>query len=281
MSTYQMAEAVEYANEARALPGFSVAELKGAFRCGQLAPYLQPLVDVERAGLIGAECLLRWDHPRRGLLPAARFLRLVEEANLLGTVDLSTARKLASELPHLDQAGRGPHTVWLNASVAEFFCDSFLEALVSIIERAGLKQGRIGLEIRQAVLAVDDIAAKRRLVLLHRLGVPVAIDHFGSRFSFARRLSGVPFDVVKLDPALVRRLEGSRVAERAVRELTDLAHSSSAVVIAEGVERQGQLEAVRQLGCDGAQGYLVGDPVPLSAMLERAEPSPPPCTWWG
>jgi EAL domain-containing protein (putative c-di-GMP-specific phosphodiesterase class I) len=261
--------------------GSPVDEVRVAARCGQFRPYVQPVVDMQRDHrVVGAESLLRWHHPQRGVLAAGQFLHLVEEAELLADVDLATAEHLAADMSRLDRTGQSIERVWLNVSVSELFSDRFLETVASVVERAGLGGKRIGLEVPEVVFSIDETPVKRRLSVVRRLGVAVAIDHFGRALQL-RHLGAEPFDVVKIDRSLIQRADQDRVPRQVASAVVELGHASGAEVVAEGVERKSQVDVLQDLGVDGAQGYLFGRAVPISELLGPEEPGPPPCIWLG
>jgi len=257
-------------------------DIRAAARAGQFRPYAQPIVGLQGPApqLVAAESLLRWQHPQRGLLAAGEFLHLVEAAELLPEVDLATAGHLAAEVSVLDRAGRRVGRLWLNITVSELFDDAFVAGVASVAERAGLGAGRIGVEVPEVVLSINEAPLRHRLEDLRERGVAVAIDHCGSALRLLR-LDVVPFDVVKLDRLLVDRVHREPLARRVVSALVELGHHEGAAVIAEGVEHQDQLQALGELGCDGAQGYLLGGPQPLTTLAGRENLALPTCTFWG
>jgi EAL domain-containing protein (putative c-di-GMP-specific phosphodiesterase class I) len=258
-----------------------VDEVRAAAQGGQFRPYVQPLIDMRRGErVVAAESLLRWHHPQRGVLAAGQFLHLVEEAEILADVDLATAESLAADMSRLDKVGRGLERLWLNVSVSELFSDRFLETLASVAERTGLGGGRMGLDVPEVVFSINEAQVKRQLAMARRLGVAVAIDHFGLGLSL-RHLWREPFDTIKVDRSLIERIDQASLPQRVVAAVVELGHSAGAVVVAEGVERPSQVGALRDLGCDCAQGYFFGRPVPIAELLGVNEPEIPACTWWG
>ena len=247
----------------------------------QLRPYAQPVVDLTSGGrLLGAESLLRWQHPSRGVLPAEEFIHLVERAELLAEVDLATAERLATELALHDSVGDYLERIWLNVSVSEIFSDRFLESVASISQRTGLGRGRLGLDVPELVFAIDESPLKRRLASLRSTGVAVAIDHFGTELRLGH-LGSFGFDAIKLDRSLVERVGNDNAARRMVSAAVEFGHASGATVIAERVERPTQMEVLQQLGCDGGQGYLLGAPVPLHELLGNADREQVVSRWFG
>jgi EAL domain-containing protein (putative c-di-GMP-specific phosphodiesterase class I) len=256
-------------------------EIRAAARYGQLLPYVQPVLDAqETSRVVGAESLLRWVHPRRGILVAAEFMEIVERAGLLAEVDLASVARLAQDLSHLGRAGRSVERVWLNVSLSEVLADQFLSSVAAVAEQAGLGGNRIGVQIHQAALSADRSGIERRMLLARELGVGVAVDRFGLDLGIPQHLGGLPFDAIKLDRSLVARI-GMVEARRAISAAIGTAHTSGAAVVAEGVETESQVIVLRELGCDSVQGFLFGDAVPIGELLRTGEPSCPPSTWLG
>ena len=273
---------VEVPSEGPDALGPGVGEVRAAARSGQLRPYFQAVVDMkDNPSVLGAESLLRWHHPRWGVLAAAQFLHLVEQAGLLVEVDLASVEQLATDLSRLGDAGRCLDRVWLNVSRGELFADSFLKAVASAAQRVGVRGSRVGVEIPEGVLSADSTAVSQRLARVRALGVGVTIDHFGLGLGMSADLGGVPFDAVKLDRSLIERIDHSDATRRAVAAAVSMAHASGAAVIAEGVERHSQFYTLREIGCDGAQGYLFGKAVPIGDLLGHQDSAPPASLWWG
>jgi EAL domain-containing protein (putative c-di-GMP-specific phosphodiesterase class I) len=204
---------------------------------------------------------------------------LVDQAELLAEVDLATTERLALELSRLDRLSRRVERVWLNISAGELFVENFVETVAAMAQRSGLV-GRFGIDVPDFVFSVGETPASRRLALARRLGIAVAIDNFGRELRL-RQLDTDVFDTIKVDRSLVGRVDEGSVPRSVVAAVVELGHRSGATVVAEGVERLSQLEALRDLGCDGAQGYLFGRPVQAMELLGANEPELPPCTWWG
>jgi len=258
-------------------PGASALDrVRLAITRGELRPYVQPVIDL-RPGqcLLGAESLLRWQHPARGLLEAREFLHLVEEAELLAEVDLAAAQRLASDLSRLDRAGRRVERVWQNVSVGELLSDNFLETLAAVGGQAGLG-GRIGLDVPAVVFSIDETSIRRQLALARRLGLALASDNFG-REEWSAHFGMHVFETIKMDRWLVGHVDEGVASRCVLAAVIAFGHESGATVVAEGVERHSQLEALRDLGCDGAQGYLFGRPVQVMELLGFSALELPTC----
>jgi EAL domain-containing protein (putative c-di-GMP-specific phosphodiesterase class I) len=285
MSSYQsqdrsQAGPVGTASQAQEIPGPALEQdVRAAIRSGQLRAYVQPLVDMhEPQRVVAAESLLRWQHPRYGVLAASQFLHMVERAGLLAEVDLATVAQVTADLSALGEAGRQLGRIWVNISREELFADQFLSAVVEAAERAGLTAGRVGMEIGELVMHADLERLNQQLARVRRLGVAIAVDHVGLDPSLPFELSQVPLDAVILDRSLIEQIDQTGMVRRTVAAIVALAHVAGAAVVAKGVERLTQMSALQEVGCDRAQGYLLGRPVPIGELLGQQELT---AIWWG
>ena len=257
-------------------------EVVSAALRGQMRSYVQPVIDLcETSRVVGGESLLRWHHPSRGVLVAADFLHLLDDAKMLVDIDLAAWEQMASDLGRLDPFGHRLARLWLNVSAAELGTARYLDQVLTAAGQAGIHGSRIGIEIPEAVVTADEGAVTERLTAFRQRGVAVAIDHFGLHPSLLHRLGGFPADSVKLDRTLTGRIDGNATTRMFVATVIDLAHAAGLTVVAEGVERTRQVALLRELGCDCAQGYLFGQAVPLDELPTLTDAEPPPCIWWG
>ncbi|MCU1488203.1 MAG: hypothetical protein JWN67_4949, partial [Actinomycetia bacterium] len=239
-------------------------ELRDAVDGGQLRLHYQPAFDLRTGELAGAEALLRWQHPTRGLLTAGAFVELAEDTGLVGALgdwvvpEACGAHSLWSgELDDL--------LVWVNVSVRQLVRPGFAAHLLGLIRAAGGRPERIGVEVTESALAEDHSVPLRELRLLSDAGIQIAVDDFGTGYSSIARLRRYPVDVLKLDRAFMADVD-SRAGRSVVAAVVDLAHACDAVALAEGVETAEQLEIVRSLGCDRASGYYLARPVPADEL---------------
>ena len=249
------------------------ADLRLALPRGELTLYFQPLLRIDGA-LFGFEALLRWQHPRLGLVAPAEFIPLAEECGLIAEIDrwvLHTACREASRWP-------GPYHVAVNLSPAQLENRDLTGMVVAALAASGLAAARLELEITEAVLLRD---SQRTLDLLHQLrgmGVQVALDDFGTGYSSLGYLRSFPLDKLKIDRSFIHDLGRSGTAAPILRAITAMAEALGLVTIAEGVETEAQLALLRDFGVTQVQGYLFGQPRPAAevpAMIAAlARPAP-------
>ncbi|MGH9002042.1 MAG: putative bifunctional diguanylate cyclase/phosphodiesterase, partial [Acidimicrobiia bacterium] len=250
-------------------------ELRGALERGELELHYQPVVDIVSGDIVGAEALLRWDHPERGFVPPGEFIPMAEETGLileLGAWVLDEAcrqtRRWLDTHPHL-----GAFVTSINLSPRQFRQPDLADQVAAALTRAGLDPHHLCVEVTEGVMVDNVDAAILALHRLRRLGVSVSIDDFGTGYSSLSYLKSFPIDYVKIDRSFIRGLGHERVDSEIVTSVIRLAGAIGLRTVAEGVETDDQLERLRALGCSLAQGYLIARPAPaahLDAALAEA-----------
>jgi diguanylate cyclase (GGDEF)-like protein/PAS domain S-box-containing protein len=241
------------------------AGLRRALARGELRLHYQPKVDLRSGRIVGAEALLRWEHPERGLLGPADFMEVAEESGLIvpiGTWVLAESCRAAARLGSTRRRGVGL-TMAANLSARQL-ADPDLPGIVrAALAGAGLDPASLCLEMTESLLIADTEATHRVLREFQTLGVRMHIDDFGTGYSSLAYLQRFPLDALKVDRSFVSGLGGTDPDSAAIAEaVIALAHSLRLAAVAEGVETPDQLAALRQLGCEQAQGYLFSKPVP-------------------
>jgi diguanylate cyclase (GGDEF)-like protein len=251
-------------------------ELRASVEQGRVFPYYQPIIDLQTRRMVGVEALARWDHPERGIVGPRQFIPLAEET---GVIDLLGRRIL--ERACRDAAGWHPHdggpplTVSVNISPLELAQPSIVEDVLEVVRASGLEPGRLGLEITESVVLVDDRRPLERLEALRAGGVRVILDDFGTGYSSLAYLRRIPLDVLKLDRSFVKGIGDDPDAIAIVGAVTRMAETLSLEVIAEGVQTVSELRALEGLGCGLVQGYVFARPM-NPAKLARVLEGPPP-----
>lgn len=230
--------------------------------------YLQPQTDAD-GQVEGAEALVRWQHPKRGLLAPGAFIEIAERSGLIEQLDLAILHQ-GCEL--LAQWSRQPQTMTLslavNISARLLYRDDFVCQVRDILQQSGASALQLKLEITESLLLTDVDKAVSRMQMLREMGVKFAIDDFGTGYSSMAYLQRLPLDQLKIDQSFVRGLPGDRGDVAIVRSILSLAEGLELDVIAEGVEQSEQLEILRLHGCRHFQGYLFGKPMTTDAFLE-------------
>jgi len=235
---------------------------------GEFRVYYQPTVSLGTGEVVGFEALVRWQHPRRGLLCPADFIRLAEETGLIvpiGTMVLEEACRQAEQWQDR-WPDRPPPWISVNLSARQFVHPELLPTVAASVNRLGGEPGRLSLEITESVLMEDAESTNVALRQLKALGVGLSIDDFGTGYSSLTYLKRFPVDVLKVDRAFVHGLGAEPEDTAIVASVINLAHTMGLTCVAEGVETPRQLAELRRLGCDVGQGYLFGAPAPSATI---------------
>jgi diguanylate cyclase (GGDEF)-like protein/PAS domain S-box-containing protein len=247
------------------------SQLRHALEGDQFTLHYQPLVSAADDQWIGAEALIRWDDPERGLVLPGDFLPLVEETGLilpLGRWVLEQACAQAAVWQSDVCRGR-PYRVSVNVSGRQLLEDDIPALVAEALASSGLDPARLAVEITETVLLGDTSTAVETLDRLNALGVRVFLDDFGTGYSSLSYLKRLPLDAVKLDRAFVHGLDESGVDQQIVGAVVQMARALGMTVVAEGVETEGQRDRLRELGCHVLQGYHFARPMPAEAMTAR------------
>lgn len=237
-------------------------DLRQAVANDEFVLYFQPLVHLHDRALRGFEALVRWNHPRRGLVSPAEFLPVAEETGLilaLGRWVLREACFRAAAWPH--DLHTGHPTVSVNLAARQIDHPALLDEVRAALADSGLAPHRLMLEITESEVMRNPEVARERLQMLRALGIRVAIDDFGTGYSSLSHLQYFPVDELKIDRSFVSRLGKGDRELSFVRTIVALAHSLDVEVVAEGVEQASESEMLASLGCHTGQGYLYGRPL--------------------
>jgi diguanylate cyclase (GGDEF)-like protein len=247
-------------------------DLGQAIADGGFEIHYQPLLSLADSRVTGCEALLRWRHPRRGMISPAEFIPVAEETGMidaLGEWVLRTSCAEAATWP--DQI-----KVAVNVSPVQFRSQAFPLKVAVALAAAGLPAHRLELEITEAVLIRDDEAALAMLHQLRKLGVGIALDDFGTGYSSLSYLQRFPFDKIKIDRCFIKDVAESEGSTCIVQAVVNIAAARRMTTTAEGVETEQQLDILRKLGCTEMQGYLFSPAVPAAdisrLLLSRRDP---------
>ena len=212
--------------------------------------------------ICGAEALMRWQHPKHGMVSPAEFIPLAEETEAIvamGEWALRTACRDAAE-------GNIPGTVAVNLSPVQFCREDLAETIHAILLETGLSPRRLEVEVTESTLMSDQARGLHILRKLKAMGISVAMDDFGTGYSSLATLHAFPFDKIKLDQSFVKRLPTDAAAAAIVRTVLALGVSLGMPVLAEGIETEAQWQFLAREGCGKGQGYLFARPVPLAKL---------------
>ena len=252
------------------------SELQQAVHDGQLVLHYQPILSLEDERPLGAEVLVRWQHPTRGLVPPDEFIPLAESTGLVVPLGEWVLRQACEQMARWNEL-RPEHPLYLSVNVSPRQLRSGIAATVAdALEQSGLDPRQLVLEVTETAF-VDDDADVDPLHELRALGVRIAVDDFGTGYSSLNYLRRLPVDVVKIDRSFVRELTHGSDDEALVDAIVGLCRALGMVVIAEGVETAGEASVLRGLGVPAAQGFLFARPAAardLHGLLGERTPEP-------
>jgi diguanylate cyclase (GGDEF)-like protein/PAS domain S-box-containing protein len=256
-------------------------ELESALRLAlardELTLHYQTRWDVRTGALLGMEALVRWQHPVRGLVSPDEFIPLAEERGLIVPLGRWVIRAACRQVQQWRNEGLAPPPVAVNLSARQFADVSLVGDIAEAMARHGVTAAELEVELTESVLMADPERASEVLQQISCMGLRIAIDDFGTGYSSLSYLQRFPASTVKIDRSFIRKLPGSSADRAITTAVISMAHSLGLSVVAEGVETEAQLAQLRELGCDEAQGFLLGRPVPAAALaptLPRAGVQP-------
>ncbi len=250
-------------------------ELRRAIAEGTLALHYQPVVNLRSGALHGVEALVRWDHPTRGPLLPSDVIPVAEETGLIVPLGAWVLERACEQLVTWHRELGVTLTMAVNLSGVELRRPGFTEQVAHVLRRTGVPPGSLVLEITETVLMRDAPESLTVLAELKALGVLISVDDFGTGYSSLSYLKRFPVDTLKIDRSFVAGLGEDPEDLAIVRAVAALAASLGMSTVAEGVENDRQLGVLRELGCDAAQGFLLGRPceeAELTALLRRGRP---------
>ena len=232
-------------------------DLRQAIDRGEFELYYQPLFDLEQNRICSFEALLRWNHPKRGLISPAEFVPVAEEAGLIVPIGAWVIREACSRAMTWPEHIR----IAVNVSPVQFHRGGLQETILQALANSGLAPGRLEVEITESIFLEGGEATLRLLHSLRKLGIRVALDDFGTGYSSLSYLQSFPFDKLKIDRSFIQNLLTRDGASAIVRAITELAQALGIETTAEGVEETAQLMELRSHGCSSVQGFLFAEPM--------------------
>lgn len=245
-------------------------ELRRAVDNNELCLHYQPIVCLKSGRLVGCEALLRWNHPKRGMVPPSVFIPLAEATGLMIPLGLQVCRDAARQLQAWRQAFASTHpNLWVsvNLSVTQLYASNLPDEIDKIIRDVGIDHAALRLEITEGTAIRRGDVPQTTLRELKARNLTLLMDDFGTGYSSLGRLHELPIGCIKIDRSFISELKpDNRQAHATVQAIVMLAHNFGFTVVAEGIEDQNQLEQIRSLNCDFGQGYLFSRAVPASEI---------------
>jgi diguanylate cyclase (GGDEF)-like protein/PAS domain S-box-containing protein len=241
-------------------------DLRAALQREELTLHYQPKVSLVSGQMIGAEALVRWNHPQHGMLSPARFIPIAEETGLIVPMGEWVLRQACEQARRWREAGLDFKVLSVNLSVRQFRAPDLVQQVARLLELTGLPPAALDLELTESLVTdnAEEFIAKLRA--LKALGVQLSVDDFGTGYSSLSYLKQFPVDRLKLDQSFVRHIVTDKGDAAIAQAVIRLGQILELAVTAEGVETEEQLAFLRRYGCDEAQGYLFSPPLPAPAF---------------
>lgn len=253
-------------------------DLRGAVERGEFRLHYQPIIDLANGEIIAFEALVRWQHPQHGLMPPLDFIPIAEDTGLIVPIGRWVLDEACRQVSvwNRERQGLQPLELGVNLSRRQFHDPGLSAHVEAAIHASGLAPSLLNLEITESVMIEDECVATETLTGLKALGVQLVIDDFGTGYSSLGMLRSFPVDVLKIDRGFVKRLETNADDRVIISGIIGLAHALHLVVVAEGTETPEQLEQLKALGCDFAQGFYLGKPLPAGELSAEVAASSVP-----
>ncbi len=246
------------------------AELRNAIDYGQLVLHYQPVIDLKTAQVVAAEALVRWQHPKNGLLMPSAFIGVTEHTGLIKPLTQWVLAMALRQCHAWRQQGKG-WRVSVNLSARSLHDTELPVQIEQLLRAFDIEPGYLNLEITESAIILEPKRALEILIALHRLGVRLSIDDFGTGYTSLGHIKNLPVDAIKIDKSFVLNMLQNKSDAAIVRSIIDLSHHLGLKVVAEGVENSNLLRHLTALDCDYAQGYAIGKPVPAEAFTGARE----------
>ncbi len=238
------------------------AELQRAIAQSELVLYYQPQFSLQTEQIVGAEALVRWQHPQRGIIGPAEFIGLAEQSGLIEPLGEWVLRTACQQLSLWHQMGFNRMKVAVNVSSLQLNRTNFCQEIADILAPIKLGHHFVELELTETAILKNVNASAEKLQTLKDLGIQIAVDDFGTGYASLEYLQHLPFDTLKIDRCFVQFLDQNKKNGAIVSALVQMAHNLNLDVISEGVETEGERNFLKHQGCDIAQGYFYSAPLP-------------------
>ncbi|MGE5468893.1 MAG: putative bifunctional diguanylate cyclase/phosphodiesterase, partial [Ignavibacteria bacterium] len=248
-------------------------ELRQAIKRNEFELHYQPKYCASRDSICGAEALIRWHHPKLGLVSPARFIPLAEETSLIIDIGEWAIRSACEQVVAWQRAGFNPRRIAVNLSAIQLESDSFVPAVERILKETGAPVDSLEFELTESMVLRHPERSVATLERLRRLGIRLALDDFGTGYSSLSYLKRLPVDVLKVDRSFIEGVPTSADDCQIVQMIIALAKSVHLEVVAEGIETPAQRDFLIELGCDFLQGYLIAKPMPAQQLTELLTPA--------
>ncbi len=244
-------------------------ELLNALRQEQFELHYQPKVDLSSGQVVGAEALIRWRHPEKGLLYPDTFIPMAEKSGLIVPMGYWVFNKALDDLKLLDDQGCRLKKMGINLSFRQFQDDTLVPTIARLLDRSGIHPGRIEFELTETAVALNEQHVSQCIADLSTLGVTFSLDDFGTGYSSFAHLQKLPISTLKIDKSFIQGVTSNPDDAEIVRAIIHLAHNLRKDVVAEGAETAEQVHFLERSQCDQVQGYFFSKAVPLALLFKQ------------
>lgn len=248
-----------------------ISGMRQALQRHEFALHYQPQFELESGRLVGAEALLRWQHPQQGLIPPATFIPLAEQSGLIIDIGAWVLQEACRQAKAWQQQGLHELVMSVNLSPVQFRREGIEQVVLDALATSGLPPENLELELTESMLIDDSRPFAELLARFHAHGVSLSIDDFGTGYSNLGYLKRFAVERLKIDQSFIRRLSEDAEDEAIVRAIIQMAHSLKLMTVAEGIEDPATLERLLSLGCDRGQGYHWAPALPAAEFLAFVE----------
>lgn len=242
------------------------SEIRRAVRNEEFELYYQPRIDIKSNRVVGAEGLVRWNHPTRGLLYPAAFISVAEDSGLIVPLGYWVLHQACKDLNVLAEVGHPEVQLAVNVSFKQFQDRNFVQTVANILGNQGITEGRLEFELTETTMMIEGLAVDQSLRRLNELGIDISLDDFGTGYSSFAHIQRLPISTLKIDRSFVGSVTSNEDDATIVKAIINLAHSLNMQVIAEGAETAEQIEFLRLNKCDQVQGHFFSEAVSLTAL---------------
>jgi diguanylate cyclase (GGDEF)-like protein/PAS domain S-box-containing protein len=242
------------------------ADLREALNNDQLFLEYQPIVDTNTGAYVGLEALVRWNHPVRGRLVPADFIKVANDSGLIGRIGAWVVEAVCRQIAAFTQQGIELPHIAVNVSPKQFQYAAVCTEILDLVEKYSVPRGKLAIEITEELLIDNSQKVYQQLATLRAGGIQISIDDFGTGYSSLQYLRDLPATRLKIDQTFISRIETSATDRAIISTIAHLAHALNMRVIAEGVETEAQFALLRASGCDEVQGFLTGRPLSVKEL---------------
>ncbi len=245
-------------------------EFREALENNELALHYQPLIDMKTNDIVGFEALMRWEHPERGFISPGVFIPIAEETGLIVSASVWALNESCKALKRIESKSGWKDflTMSVNFSSTDFASEDFVDTVYNTLSATDVAPNQLTLEITERILMQQPETAKKTLEMCREAGMHIAIDDFGTGYSSLSYLHSFPIDILKIDRSFVVDMFKNEKNIELIRSIIGLGKNLNMSIVAEGVENKEEVDTLKYLGCDKAQGFYYAKPLPEDEVVK-------------